>query len=291
MVSRSVVRNAGTYNGHAIGDVLVRPGEIGCVRSIVAFLQLFYSSAGACTVSCVTGTTNCSGVCRDLTADRLNCGACGTACPTGQICSAGACTVSCPAGQVDCAGTCRELETDRLNHLIENLLNMSRLQAGAVATVVRPVAPEEIVALSLRSLSHDGHRVSVSVPGDLPLVETDGALVERALANVIDNALGHTDADTAVRVDAGLVGDRVHFRVIDRGPGLSGAERDRVFEPFQQFDDHHHGGVGLGLAVARGFIEAVGGTIVLEDTPGGGLTFDIGLPIVRPSLDEVPPVP
>ena len=182
-------------------------------------------------------------------------------------------------------------ETDRLNHLIENLLNMSRLQAGAVATVVRPVAPEEIVALSLRSLSHDGHRVSVSVPGDLPLVETDGALVERALANVIDNALGHTDADTAVRVDAGLVGDRVHFRVIDRGPGLSGAERDRVFEPFQQFDDHHHGGVGLGLAVARGFIEAVGGTIVFEDTPGGGLTFDIGLPIVRPSLDEVPPVP
>jgi two-component system sensor histidine kinase KdpD len=175
-------------------------------------------------------------------------------------------------------------ESDRLNHLIGNLLDMSRLQAGAVATTVRPVAPEEIVALALRSLSHGGASVSVSLPSALPLVDTDGALVERALANVIDNAVGHNERSTPVRLDVGRAGDVLHLRVIDRGSGVPRADRDRLFEPFQQLDDHHRGGVGLGLAVARGFVQAVGGTIDLEDTPGGGLTVDIGVPIATPPV-------
>ena len=83
----------------------------------------------------------------------------------------------------------------------------------------------------------------------------------------------------SVRVEAGQVGDRVHLRVIDRGPGVSRTDRDRVFQPFQRLGDNdNHAGPGLGLAVARGFVEAVGGTIVLDDTPGGGLTVLIDLP-------------
>ena len=113
----------------------------------------------------------------------------------------------------------------------------------------------------------------------VPLLATFG------LASVIDNAIGHNEQSTPIRLDVGRAGDVLHFRVIDRGSGVPRADRDRLFEPFQQLDDHHRGGVGLGLAVARGFIEAVGGTITLDDTPGGGLTVDIGLPIASPPTD------
>ncbi|MDQ1381901.1 MAG: two-component system, OmpR family, sensor histidine kinase KdpD, partial [Actinomycetota bacterium] len=94
--------------------------------------------------------------------------------------------------------------------------------------------------------------------------------------NVVDNALAWSPSDLPVRVEGAVVGDRVLLRVIDRGPGIAPADRDRVFQPFQRLSDSHNrggAGVGLGLAVARGFTEAIGGELQLEDTPGGGTTM------------------
>ena len=115
----------------------------------------------------------------------------------------------------------------------------------------------------------------------LPAVVTDPTLLERALANVIANSLAWSPRDGSGAGRGGRSSsDRVHLRVIDRGPGVDRADRERVFQPFQRLGDRSsQAGVGLGLAVARGFVEAVGGTILLDDTPGGGLTVLIDLPV------------
>jgi two-component system sensor histidine kinase KdpD len=107
-------------------------------------------------------------------------------------------------------------------------------------------------------------------------VHIDPALAERAIANVVDNALAWSPPEQAVGIEAATVGDAVVLRVVDRGPGIAAADRDRVFQPFQRLSDARGrggAGVGLGLAVARGFTEAIGGTLQLEDTPGGGTTM------------------
>lgn len=182
-------------------------------------------------------------------------------------------------------------ETDRLDHIIVNLLDMSRLEAGAIAPKSQPVDPEELVAVALRSLSGNADRIRIDVASSLPALVTDAGLVERALANVTDNALAYTPASTPVRVEVSKVGSEVHFRVVDRGPGLPREDRSKLFEPFRRLDDRHNrSGVGLGLAVAHGFIEAVGGTITLDDTPAGGLTVDIAVPVV-PSGEPEPASP
>jgi two-component system sensor histidine kinase KdpD len=118
----------------------------------------------------------------------------------------------------------------------------------------------------------------VSVDDDLPVVRTDPGLVERALANLVENALRHT-RDTEVQVTASAVPDRLEIRVVDRGRGIPDAEKPAIFAPFQRLGDIPNGaGVGLGLAVARGLTEAVGGSLDAEDTPGGGLTMVLSLP-------------
>jgi two-component system sensor histidine kinase KdpD len=170
---------------------------------------------------------------------------------------------------------------DRLNHLIGNLLDMSRLQTGALQLVMRAVALEEVIPSALAGLSQ-AQRVDVDVPETLPRVEADAALLERAMANVIENALVWSPADTRVRVEACVADGRVDLRVVDRGPGIPPTQREQVFQPFQRLGDSSNGtGVGLGLAVARGFVEAMGGEIVIEDTPGGGVTIDISLGAAR----------
>ena len=119
-----------------------------------------------------------------------------------------------------------------------------------------------------------------------PRCSADAGLLERVIANLVENALRYTPAGEPVRVAASTHGDMVELRVIDRGPGIPPDERESVFAPFQRRDDHAtstSGGVGLGLAIARGFIEAMHGTITLEDTPGGGLTAVVALPVVRMS--------
>ena len=167
---------------------------------------------------------------------------------------------------------------DRLDGMVRDLLDMSRLQAGAIGRGTGKVALEEIVASALHSVPASANRVEVSVSESLPFVHADGGLLERALANLISNAVAWSPPDAVVRIDAGLVGNFVDLRIIDRGPGIPKDDRDRMFAPFQRLGDRSNdAGVGLGLAIARGFIDAIGAHLEVEDTPGGGLTMSIRL--------------
>jgi two-component system, OmpR family, sensor histidine kinase KdpD len=185
-----------------------------------------------------------------------------------------------------------EDETDRLNTLVSNLLDMSRIHAGAVAPTARAVGLEEVVPAALTGLGERGHKVEVDVPESLPPVRADPALLERVVANLVDNALAHTPPGTPVRIEAGEVRDGVHVRIVDHGPGIPVAERARIFQPFQRLDDSPSqravggaksrvAGVGLGLAVARGFTRAMGGELIVDDTPGGGTTMVIEFEAAR----------
>jgi len=175
-----------------------------------------------------------------------------------------------------------DIEADRLNSLVGNLLDMSRLQTGSLPISARPVGLEEVVAGAVSSLGASDAAVEADVPETLPLVHVDPALLERAVANLVENAIRHAPTGRPVRVNAGQVGNRVDLRVIDTGPGIPPDERERVFRPFQRLGDNPNGsGVGLGLAVAKGFVEAVGGELSVEDTPGGGTTMVVSLPIAR----------
>ncbi|MCU1452924.1 MAG: Osmosensitive channel His kinase sensor [Acidimicrobiales bacterium] len=173
-------------------------------------------------------------------------------------------------------------EADRLDELVGNLLDMSRLQSGALDVLTRAVGWEEVVAAALASLSCPIDGVVVDVAESLPDIVADAALLERAVANVVANAIDHA-GQAPVRIEAGTVGDRVDLRVIDRGPGIPPDQRARMFEPFQRLGDGGGDGVGLGLAVARGFVEAMGGQILIDDTPGGGLTLVLGMPRAAPT--------
>ena len=172
-----------------------------------------------------------------------------------------------------------DTETDRLNTLVGDLLDMSRIQAGAVEVTSRAVYLEDVVAAALASVScGQDPRIEVAVPETLPAVVCDPALLERVVANVVANAVAWSPLEAVVRIEAAEVGGRVHLRVIDRGRGLTPDERARAFEPFQRLGDRsNQAGVGLGLAVAHGFVQAMEGQIELDDTPGGGLTVSIAL--------------
>lgn len=170
-----------------------------------------------------------------------------------------------------------EQETDRLGALVTNLLDMSRLQAGALSVDTRPVGLEEVVPAAVAGLGARAEQVTLDVPETLPPALADPALLERALANLIDNAVSASPPDPPVRVEAGTLQDRVTVVVVDQGPGIAAGERERVFRPFQRLVDHGTG-VGLGLAIARGFITAMDGDLTIEDTPGGGTTMVVTLP-------------
>jgi two-component system, OmpR family, sensor histidine kinase KdpD len=185
-----------------------------------------------------------------------------------------------PAAEHDLLKTI-DIEADRLNSLVGNLLDMSRLQTGSLPISARGVGLEEVVAGAVSSLGASETAVETDVPETLPLIHVDPALLERAVANLVENAIRHAPAGRPVRVIAGQVGDSVDLRVIDTGPGIPRDERDRVFRPFQRLGDNPNGaGVGLGLAVAKGFVEAVGGELSVDDTPGGGTTMVVTLPVV-----------
>jgi two-component system, OmpR family, sensor histidine kinase KdpD len=170
-----------------------------------------------------------------------------------------------------------ETETDRLTSLVENLLDMSRIQVGALSLVRGVVGFDEVVAKALASLPDGGRSLVVAVPETLPRIDVDPGLLERAVANIITNATAVSGPDAPVRVQASAAGGRVELRVIDRGPGIPLEQRDRIFRPFQRLGDRgSRNGVGLGLAVAKGFVEAMEGEIAVEDTPGGGSTMVIG---------------
>ena len=172
-----------------------------------------------------------------------------------------------------------EESADKLQALVANLLDASRLQAGAVHVDARPLGLDEVVGRVLLGLApQERRRVVVDVDERLPEVAADAGLLERALANVVDNALRHAPVGTNVLVRAGVSDGRVTCEVVDHGRGVPAPAREQVFAPFQRLDDRSPGGVGLGLAVARGFTEAMGGTLTPHDTPSGGLTMRLTLP-------------
>ncbi|MFF3560494.1 DUF4118 domain-containing protein [Streptomyces sp. NPDC002574] len=179
---------------------------------------------------------------------------------------------------------------DRLDNLVGNLLDMSRLQTGTVNPLIREIDLDEVVPKALRGVP-DGS-VSLDVPETLPMVSVDPGLLERSVANIVENAVKYSPEGTKVLVAASALGDRVDLRVVDRGPGVPDSAKDRIFEPFQRYGDAPRGnGVGLGLAVARGFADAMGATLHPEDTPGGGLTMVLTLKAAPGSPPTAPDLP
>ncbi|TXC99439.1 sensor histidine kinase KdpD [Streptomyces sp. ISID311] len=182
-----------------------------------------------------------------------------------------------------------EAGADRLDHLVGNLLDMSRLQTGTVTPLIRDLDLDEVVPMALGGVPEGS--VTLDIPEELPIVAVDPGLLERSVANLVENAVKYSPDGATVLVSASALGDRVELRIADRGPGVPDSAKDRIFEPFQRYGDAPRGaGVGLGLAVARGFAEAMGGTLAAEDTPGGGMTMVLTLraapggPPARPDL-------
>ncbi|MET0423093.1 MAG: DUF4118 domain-containing protein [Actinoplanes sp.] len=168
---------------------------------------------------------------------------------------------------------------DRLTALVSNLLDMSRLQAGALGMSPVDVGLEDMVPRALDELGPAGHAVRVRLPEDLPAVRADPGLLDRVLVNVVGNALRFSPADRPPEITGGFRDGLVELHVVDHGPGIPAADWDRVFRPFQRLGDRdNHNGVGLGLALSRGLAEAMGGTLRPAATDGGGLTMVLALP-------------
>jgi len=170
---------------------------------------------------------------------------------------------------------------DKLTRLVDNLLDMSRLQTGALSVFPRPAWLDEIVARALDHLGPASKNVIVDIPDSVPEVQVDPAILERVIVNLTNNALRYSPPGKPPLLAASALGDRVELRVVDKGPGIPASDRDRIFVPFQRLGDTDNTtGVGLGLALSRGLTEAMGGSLEPEETPGGGLTMIVSLPAV-----------
>jgi two-component system sensor histidine kinase KdpD len=170
---------------------------------------------------------------------------------------------------------------DKLTKLVENLLDMSRLQAGAMPVFPRPADVGEVVARGLDDLGPAGRSVLVEIPAGLPEVLVDPGILERVISNLVANALRYSPPGSPPLLSASSLGDRIELRVIDRGPGIPEEQTSRMFVPFQRLGDTDNStGIGLGLALSRGLSEAMGGVLEPEETPGGGLTMALSLPAV-----------
>jgi two-component system sensor histidine kinase KdpD len=169
-----------------------------------------------------------------------------------------------------------EIEADRLSRLVDDLLDLSRLEAGAA-----PPQPEawELPDLVREAVEDLDARERVEITGESPIVDVDGGQIQRALANLIENALKFSGPDSPVHVAITATRKEAIARVVDQGPGLPADELERVFEPFYRRSGTARSGAGLGLAIARGFVEANGGRIWAESRPGQGATFAVALPV------------
>ncbi|MBF4582205.1 sensor histidine kinase KdpD [Curtobacterium sp. VKM Ac-2865] len=164
--------------------------------------------------------------------------------------------------------------------LLGDLLDVSRVQAGVLAVTPVPLPLETVVAPALDELELGPDDVDLDLPVDLPQVLADPVLLQRVIVNLLANAVRYSPEGTSVRVAASAFGGGVELRVTDHGPGIPEVQRNDVFQPFQRLGDTDNDtGLGLGLALARGFTEGMGGTIEVDDTPGGGLTMVVRLPI------------
>jgi len=189
-------------------------------------------------------------------------------------------------------------EASRLSRMVDKLLDLSRLQGGAAAPRADWCSVDEVLRAAMEEIPHTAGW-NVAIDPELPLIRADAAQLERAFANLLENAVRHSGGHpVAVRAravggSAGNAGGRLLVRIVDRGPGVAEAERERIFEPFQRgagsgagtvsAGDDAHPGSGLGLAVVRGFVEANGGRVWVESLPGQGATFVVELPLERAS--------
>ena len=176
------------------------------------------------------------------------------------------------------------VESARLARLVDNLLDLSRLQAGAIEARADWVGMDEVLRAALDAVAPPPGGFDVQIDAGLPLVRADATQLERALANVLDNAGRYAGSDP-VTVRARAAGGRLLLRIGDRGPGIAREELERIFEPFHSPGEG--GGTGLGLAIARGFVEANGGRIRAESLPGQGTTIVVELPVPAEQPAEV----
>lgn len=162
-------------------------------------------------------------------------------------------------------------DVQRLTRLIADLLDAGRLEAGVVVPRTSEVALDDLLAGALETIDLLGRRLEIEIPDDLPMMTTDPDLVERSLANVIANACTFSPEDAPIQIRAAVAPGRIQVVVSDRGPGITASDRAEALAPFRRLDDTGTGS-GLGLSVASGFLEVVGGSLQLDETPGGGLT-------------------
>jgi two-component system sensor histidine kinase KdpD len=171
--------------------------------------------------------------------------------------------------------------SDRLDHLVGNLLDLSRLQAGAAEPEPELLDLEELVVGALDELGDEVRRVEVTFAEESPAVRVDAHQIQRVLVNLLENALKYSGSDQPVRVHVATTSSEAVVRVIDHGPGVPPEEHERIFEPFHRGTRSGGvGGAGLGLAIARGFAEANGGRLWVESRSGQGATFVLALPAV-----------
>jgi two-component system sensor histidine kinase KdpD len=166
-------------------------------------------------------------------------------------------------------------EGERLSRLVENLLDMSRLEAGKAEPHREPVDLSEVLDAAREGIGDSGS-IRLAIDPDLPMIDADAAQLERAFANLLENAIRYGNG-RPVSVRSRMVGGNIVVRVVDQGPGIPESERQRIFEPFQR-GDATNAGSGLGLAIAKGFVEANGGEIAIESMPGQGTSFVVTLP-------------
>ena len=186
-----------------------------------------------------------------------------------------------PEAQKELLATIEE-STDRLTALIADVLDATRIQVGAVTARPVPVAVDEVVALAL--LDVPAGTVRMDIPDDLPLVSVDPVLLERVVANLVDNAVKHTPVGRVVEVRAQPGSGGVELRIVDHGAGVPPELWDAMFAPFQRLDDHAAGaGAGLGLAIVRGFAAAMDVPVTPSQTVGGGLTMTLRLALAAQS--------
>lgn len=180
------------------------------------------------------------------------------------------------------------LSLDQLNHLIENLLDMSRLEAGAIFLNWRNVGVEDVVSGAIKSLKSPTDLIEISIDPELPPIKGDPILLERIIGNLLENALRFNPKGRPITIAAFQVEERIEIRIIDHGPGLSTKDRSKLFTPFQRLGDRDNStGVGLGLAIVKGFTELMNGRISIEETYQGGLTMALSFPIGEGNSQQV----
>jgi two-component system sensor histidine kinase KdpD len=172
-------------------------------------------------------------------------------------------------------------EAERLNRLVGNLLDLSRIRAGALVPATTPAAIDEVIEGVVARLEPilAGHKIRLMLRGNIPEVPIDVVQIDQVLTNLLENAAKFSQHGTAITVAAGQWQDRVEVRVADQGPGIPPEDRERVFEPFVRGDQDAAGGTGLGLSIGRAIVESHGGRIWIEGTPGGGTTVVFRLPL------------